>query len=136
MDRRFQEKIKRALRKLSWSWKPYINAKNAAKVDKATFECASCAKYCYTGKSQKNFTSIKNSYKMKDVEMVGTVYVDHIEPVEDPVKGWSSWDNYMERLYCPESNLQVLCKECHDAKTNEERKLREQAKVASTKEKE
>jgi hypothetical protein len=31
-------------------------------------------------------------------------------------------DNFVERLFCEEDNLQILCKDkCHQAKTNKER---------------
>lgn len=52
------------------------------------------------------------------------VQVDHIKPVVDPDKGFKDWWTYINRLYCEKENLQVLCKECHKAKTNEERKAR------------
>lgn len=54
------------------------------------------------------------------------VQVDHIEPVI-PI-GMSiddlTWDTIISRLFCSPENLQVLCKPCHQKKTNEERKLR------------
>lgn len=50
-----------------------------------------------------------------------TCSVDHIEPVVDPNKGFTSWDDVIERLFCEEDGLQVLCKECHDIKTNKEK---------------
>lgn len=49
------------------------------------------------------------------------VQVDHMEPVVDLDKGFSTWDEFIYRLYCDTSNLQVLCKTCHLVKTKEER---------------
>jgi 5-methylcytosine-specific restriction endonuclease McrA len=56
--------------------------------------------------------------------------VDHREPLvpigtrlED-----MSWDTVVERLWCSESNLQVLCVQCHDEKSSVERKLRKASK--------
>lgn len=49
------------------------------------------------------------------------IFVDHIEKVGDVDGG------FIERLFCPSSGLQALCKKCHDAKTKEERRL---AKIA------
>lgn len=43
------------------------------------------------------------------------VYIDHIETVGDLDEG------YLERLFCPSSGLQALCKKCHDKKTRAER---------------
>ena len=64
------------------------------------------------------------------------VAVDHIEPVI-PVNGVrSSWDMFMERLFCDEKNLQLVCSykkkkfelhdkpSCHYLKTQEERLTR------------
>ena len=53
------------------------------------------------------------------------VEVDHIEPVI-PSKGFTSWDDYIARLFCDKSNLQVVCKGCHKIKSyneGQERKL-------------
>lgn len=52
------------------------------------------------------------------------VQVDHISPVVDPVIGFIGWDSFIERLFCPKENLQVLCLECHTKKTLEEKQLR------------
>ena len=52
------------------------------------------------------------------------VTVDHIDPVVDPETGFVSWDVFIERLFCSEDNLQVLCKECHKLKSALERKQR------------
>lgn len=53
------------------------------------------------------------------------VEVDHIEPVISS-KGFTSWDDYIARLFCDKSNLQVVCKGCHKIKSyneGQERKL-------------
>jgi len=49
------------------------------------------------------------------------VQVDHIQPA-GTLKDYSDLPQFVETLFCEESNLQVLCKECHNAKTKEERK--------------
>lgn len=52
------------------------------------------------------------------------IQIDHIEPVVK--KGTKqkdmTIDEYVNRLYCSVSNLQVLCYDCHKKKTKEERK--------------
>ncbi len=65
----------------------------------AHYKCATCEKL----------------YVAKDVQ------VDHIEPVVSPSEGFVSWDVYIQRLYCDETNLQVLCTSCHKKKTASER---------------
>lgn len=48
------------------------------------------------------------------------VQVDHIDPVI-PKSGFTTWDNYIERLFCDKDNMQVLCIDCHKIKSKEER---------------
>lgn len=49
------------------------------------------------------------------------VQVDHISPVV-PASGFTTWDKFIERLFCEKDNLQVLCKACHKKKTKKDRK--------------
>lgn len=49
------------------------------------------------------------------------VQVDHIKPVVDPAKGFTTWDTYIKRLFCKKENFQVLCKADHKIKTQEEK---------------
>lgn len=52
------------------------------------------------------------------------VQVDHIEPVIPIDREVKDWNEYISRLFCGIENLQVLCKECHQIKTNREREER------------
>ena len=80
-------------------------AKTEKKVNKKTkrlaqhYQCALC----------------KDEFTQKDVQ------VYHIKPVIDPKTGFTTWDKYIKRLFCDETNLQVLCITCHKIKTKEER---------------
>ena len=49
------------------------------------------------------------------------VQVDHIKPCGSLNKA-SDLEGFVSRLSCESSDLQVLCKTCHQAKTNEERR--------------
>lgn len=60
------------------------------------------------------------------------VSVDHINPCTTE-EGFTTWDSFIERLFCDKSNLQILCKECHDRKTLGETKLRRDAQNAKKK---
>jgi len=51
------------------------------------------------------------------------VAVDHIDPVIPP-EGFSSWDDTIQRMFCEKDGLQLLCPDCHDEKTADERKER------------
>lgn len=53
-----------------------------------------------------------------------TYRVDHIDPVVDPLVGFSGYNIYAVRLYCPLSNLQGLCDICHKAKSKGENAVR------------
>ena len=55
------------------------------------------------------------------------VAVDHIDPVV-PVSGFTTWDEVIERMFVEKEGLQVLCKECHRVKCQEEKQQRKQAK--------
>lgn len=51
------------------------------------------------------------------------VSVDHIEPCITE-EGFTTWDSFIERLFCDKENLQVLSKEAHDKKSKQEREAR------------
>ncbi len=55
-----------------------------------------------------------------------TCAVDHIKPVINPEEGFTTWDSVIANLFCETDNLQVLCKECHDTKTREEKEIDKQ----------
>lgn len=48
--------------------------------------------------------------------MKNQINVDHINPIV-PVTGFVSWDDTIDRMFCDESGLQVLCKGCHTKKS-------------------
>jgi hypothetical protein len=52
------------------------------------------------------------------------VAIDHISPVVDPEVGFKGWDEYIERMFCEVDGYQLLCPDCHDKKTSDERKVR------------
>lgn len=50
--------------------------------------------------------------------------VDHITPVISIDEGFQDWNEFIDRLWCDESNLQLICSVCHDSKTQSERIVR------------
>ena len=56
------------------------------------------------------------------------VCIDHVQSVVDPNGSFVDWNTYIERMFCPVENLQVLCNNgensCHHKKTKQERKDR------------
>lgn len=49
--------------------------------------------------------------------------LDHIVPVV-PVTGWTNFDDYLDRMFCDQSNFQVLCEECDTKKCLDEGQVR------------
>jgi hypothetical protein len=49
--------------------------------------------------------------------------MDHIEPIVGE-KGFTTWDDYINRMFVEESGWQAICRTCHTAKTNEEAQTR------------
>lgn len=100
--------LRGAFRKYPPKYETLKAASVGKKVNKKTkriaehFQCKSC----------------KKEFVSKDVQ------VDHILPVVCPKEGFTSWDSFIDRLFCDKGNLQVLCSPCHDKKTAEERTVR------------
>lgn len=85
------------LRRISWKWPAFSEARKAARVSYGQYLCAGCG----------------NVKRAKEVQM------DHKLPVI-PVSGWDNLEGYAERLFCSPEALQMLCLGCHTKKTNEE----------------
>jgi hypothetical protein len=86
------EKIRKAIRQV-WSWSHMWNlVRKRCLLPNGFSRCEGCKKRC------------------------PKVFVDHIERVGDVDAG------FIDRLFCPSSKLQGLCKECHALKTAQERK--------------
>jgi 5-methylcytosine-specific restriction endonuclease McrA len=62
-----------------------------------------------------------NCAECKQLFVAADVQVDHINPVVDPKTGFTTWDNFIERMFCEMKNLQVMCKPCHKIKTDQEK---------------
>lgn len=58
--------------------------------------------------------SCLNDFPLKQVQ------VDHIIPVVGS-QGFTTWDSFINNLFCEKENLQVLCINCHGSKTKTER---------------
>ena len=98
-EARFFGFIRSSLRSAFQKWGPKHEAKKQAKVAYNTYVCAHCTKWF--GSSQ--------------------VEVDHIEPAGS-LKSFEDLPGFVERMFCEATGFQVLCKDCHQTKTNAERK--------------
>ena len=106
---RIKSFIVATLRQGSRRWPPKYETLNDSKTEKKINK--------KTGRIAQHYlcASCEDEFTSKDVE------VDHIKPVIDPKKGFTTWDDYVARLFCGKDNLQVLCKTCHKEKTAKEK---------------
>jgi len=112
---RFNSFVKGGLRGISRRWPPKYETLAEACTGKQTnlstgrlakhYKCAGCAR----------------DYPAKEVQ------VDHINPVIDPVEGFTTWDDVINNMFCEAENLQVLCTTCHKIKTAGERQRKSNA---------
>ena len=108
---RFHSFIKGGLRALTNRWGPKNECKKKARVARGIYRCAG-----FGIPAHKVPASIVDDKKGR----INNVYVDHIIPIIGP-EGFVSWDQTIKRMFCEVDGLQVLCKECHDNKTKQER---------------
>jgi len=97
LDKKTKNYIISALRRINkWDKRRHQVLRNN-KLERNCYLCSKC----------------KELFGHKDVAL------DHIEPVV-PITGFTTWDSFIERLFCDESGYQVLCKVCHKVKTQSE----------------
>lgn len=111
---RFNSFIKGGLRQVSHRWPPKYQVKKEAWRERGIYLCAGYGK--------------RNHKVPLTVAKKNNVFVDHIDPVIDPKTGFVSWDDTIKRMFVEREGLQVLCKECHERKTADERKQRTNTK--------
>lgn len=115
-ESRFHSFIKSALRSASSRWPPKFAALDAACVGKKI-----------NWKTKRGGKHYKCNCCMGEFP-ASEVQVDHIQPVIDPFKGFISWDEVVNRLFCEADGYQVLCTECHKNKTTVERQQAKERK--------
>jgi 5-methylcytosine-specific restriction endonuclease McrA len=60
--------------------------------------------------------------------------MDHVLPVVDPVAGFTTFDEYIDRMFPSDtSGWQRLCVKCHTDKTQEENGTRKETKIKKKK---
>lgn len=108
-EARIKSFIVSVLRAGSRRWPPKYETLHEARTEKKiNVKSGRLAQHYRCNACKQEFTS-------KDVE------VDHIRPVCDVKTGFTNWDDFINGLFCGKENLQVLCKECHKAKSKQER---------------
>jgi len=98
--------VKQKLRFASLRWPARTECLKRARVERGRYKCSMC----------------QGIFKVDQVD------VDHIQSVVPINNEWSyqeiDWNIYIPRLLCDVDELQVLCKICHEYKTQIEDTLR------------
>lgn len=97
----FRSWIVSKLRRASYAWPPRSEAMKRARVARGVYECAQCHEH----------------FGNKEIK------VDHIHPVV-PFEGFTTWDDYISRMFCDADGFQIVCTNCHDSKTAVEKEMR------------
>lgn len=116
-ESRYNNFIKGALRNASIRWGPRNAVKKAANVKRGFYLCAGYDR-------DKHIVPASLPPKKGNKKRINNAVVDHIYPVINPSTGFVSWDDTIERMFCEVEGLQILCYECHNNKTDEERRIR------------
>ena len=109
-ESKFNSFIRNQLRSATRKWAPISQVKKKANVARGVYECASCHEHVPP--------TVREGRKR-----VNNIFVDHIEPIVDPSVGFTTFDEYIDRMFCEEDNLQLLCGKCHDEKSLNERAI-------------
>ena len=97
-ESRFFGFIRSALRSAFQKWGPKHEAKRLARVSRGQYKCAAC----------------------DGIFPNGEVEVDHRVPCGS-LKRYDDLPGFVERMFCEVQGFQVLCKDCHYHKTQNER---------------
>ena len=115
--------LRSGLREKFSRWPPKYNTiKNSAQTVLAKDEHGNRVVY-KTGKKAGEFKTLKMyaCSKCKQLFKQKEVQVDHIVPA-GTLKSFKDLEAFAENLFVGEDGLQVLCKTCHEVKTQEEKK--------------
>ena len=93
-----------ALRRASGRWAPKNDSKKAACLERNTYRCCSCHK------------TVTNT----------EIQIDHVIPVVDPVIGFTTWDDFINRLFVEIDGFRAVCTSCHSEITAKQREIRTQ----------
>ena len=111
---RFHSFVKGALRAAARRWPPKHQVKKDANRGRGKYLC--------NGYQRRNH--IVPVSLGSGSSRANNVFVDHVIPVVDPIEGFTTWDEVVTRMFVEADGLQILCKDCHDIKTKDERKSR------------
>lgn len=110
MKTNLQHWLKQKLRRISYQFPERKEAIRSARVARGKYKCAMCK---------------GENFGPKEIQL------DHIHPVIDPHVGFVDWNTYIDRLFCDVSMWQILCRPCHNTKTDMENLVRDEVKRES-----
>lgn len=113
-EARYKSFIKSLLRSGTRRWAPILDVKKKARVGRGFYVCADCGE------------TVPATIKDEGGKRINNALVDHVSPIVNPEEGFTTWDDVIERMFCEENNLQLLCHKCHTEKTNTEREVAKQ----------
>lgn len=116
-EAKFNSFIKSLLRQGTRRWAPIQNTKKEARVSRGLYECNTCKRHVAP--------TYRDGRNRKQ-----NIFVDHIEPIVDPAVGFTTWDDCIQRMFCEKDNLQLMCKDCHDKKSQEEKEIAKQRRAS------
>lgn len=117
-EARFTSFIRGGLRSISMRWPPKNKVKSQARVARGVYLCAGY------GSQSPHEVPASLPPNPGNKRRINNAVVDHIQPVVDPRSGFVDWNTLIKRLFCEADGFQLLCYECHSAKTKDERKIR------------
>lgn len=101
------------LRRATYRYPPRSEALKKQKIGPAQYKCASC----------------QNDFRPKDL------VADHIIPIVDPAEGFKDWNSWIERGFPEVEGWQWICRPCHKSKSDDENKVRTEARRQQVKKK-
>lgn len=108
MDKFKKQFVINGLRRMSYRWPSRYRTLKKANVGRNAYFCSMCPEGVVHPK--------KN------------IQLDHIDPIVNPETGFTTFDDYIDRMFCYESGWQVLCKEHHEIKSLAENQIRKETR--------
>lgn len=124
-EARYRTFVKNTLRQATRKWGPIQDCLKDARVRRGWYLCAIC-KEEVPATIVATIKTGKNAGKSKRVK---NAIVDHLLPIIPPETGFTTWDDCIERMFCEQENLQVVCHACHKEKCSEETAIAKERKA-------
>jgi len=99
--------VTRELRRASIRWPEKSEALKLSRKERGKYQCDSC----------------------RELFDRTAVHLDHRDPVIDIKRGWTDFNDFINRLFISADKYDVLCIPCHNSKTSLEDAMREHYKT-------